>query len=105
MYIKNKAMLLAALILSTASEAASADGLDIHQVTIHSTQHWSALRRHSQTRAKAFASDHGRLDWASVHPESAISRKPGAPRQPGANVAPCPWWEGYPDCHPDAQSD
>ena len=102
MYINRKALLLVALILGAASEAL-ADGLDSYQVTIQSTQQWSSPRRQSQTHAKTLASDHGSLGWASVHPQSTISGERRAARRPGANVATCPWLEGYPDCHPDAQ--
>jgi hypothetical protein len=102
MYVNKKTLLLAALILGAASEAL-ADGLDIYQVTIQSTQQWPNPRRQSQTHAKTLASDHASLGWASVHPEWTISRERGAAKRRGANVATCPWLEGYPDCHPDTQ--
>ena len=102
MYINKKTLLLAALILGADSEA-SADGLDFYRGTIQSTQQWSNTRRQSQTHSKALASDHGSPGWASVDPESTISRERRAARRPGANVATCPSLEGYPDCHPDAQ--
>lgn len=102
MFINKKTLLLAALILGAAS-GALADGLDIYQDTIQSTQLWSHPGRQPQTRAKALPSDHGSLGWASARPESTISRERRAVGRHGANVATCPWLEGYPDCHPDAQ--
>jgi len=102
MYINKKTLLLATLILGAASQAL-ADGLDIYPVTIQTTQQWSSPRRQSQTHVKALASDHGSPGWTGVHPESTISRGNRAARPARANVATCPWLEGYPDCHPDAQ--
>jgi hypothetical protein len=97
--INKKTLLLAALILGAASEAL-ANRLDIHRDSIESTQEWPDHRQQTQAHASALSSNRGSLGWARVHPESKIWGERGTAGRPSANMATCPWLEGYPDCHP-----
>jgi hypothetical protein len=96
--LNKKALLLAALILGVASEAL-ANGLDVFPDSIHSVPKWSG---HSRQAAEMLASNRGALGSARINPNSMIWHERAPVRRPSTNGSACPWLEGYPDCHADA---
>lgn len=55
--------------------------------------------------AQAGSRDHGAsgLGWLRIDSDSTISRERASARGSSTNAPTCPWLEGYPDCHPDAE--
>jgi hypothetical protein len=96
--LNKTALLSAAVILGIASEAL-ANGLDVYPDSIQGVSKWSG---HRWPAAEMLASNRVAVGSAHTNPNSMIWHERALVRWPSTNGSACPWLEGYPDCHPDA---